>query len=429
MTQSIISLDNITLSEEQSLLFSYLERSIENVFITGKAGTGKSMLLEYFKQNSKKKLVIVAPTGVAAINVGGQTIHSLFRIPPTFLEKEKIRLQKDVAELLRNIDTIVIDEISMVRADLMDNIDYLMKKARKNFYPFGGAQVIMFGDLYQLPPVVNDRQLLKYFEEIHGGYYFFNAHVWKETKLKVIELTEIFRQKDLSFKEILNNIREGKIHEPQLQKLNLSVQNTAPETGVITLASTNFKANEINEYKLNRLFDPPKEFLANITGSFEASAFPTEETLKLKKGAQVMMLRNDKDKRFVNGSIGTVVNVKTKTVDVEINGEIFEVGNETWNKINYHFDPETQKIKQEVVSSFSQLPLRLAWAITIHKSQGQTYEKVLIDMGNGAFAHGQTYVALSRCTNLENLYLQKPIQKRDIIVDPKVVEFMQRVSA
>lgn len=424
-----IDISNITLSEEQQRIFKKIESSNENFFITGKAGTGKSVLLQYFKQKSAKKVVVCAPTGVAALNVGGQTIHSLFRIPPAFIERNSLQpVGYKTALLLRNIDTVVIDEISMVRADLMDAIDHRLRQTRNSSLPFGGAQIVMFGDMYQLPPVVNDPELHKYFADNNGGFYFFNAYVWKDVDFSVHELNNIFRQKDESFISVLNAIRNGTMTDEHLTTLNVRAGAGVPDEGVITLATTNQAVNEINDYHLGKLSDKIYEYQATIVGDLEQSAFPTEEILRLKKGAQVMLLKNDKERRWVNGSIGQIIALDTDEIKVSIDGYTYSVPSETWSKIRYTYNPETKKIEEEVVSSFTQFPLRLAWAITIHKSQGHTYGSVAVDMGDGAFAHGQTYVAISRCKSLEGLYLKREIVREDIIVDPSIIEFMNRAT-
>ena len=395
-----MELSNIRLSNQQKKLFEKIESSSEHMFITGKAGTGKSVLLQYLKQHTNKNMVVLAPTGVAALNVSGQTIHSFFRIPPSFVRNENLKLSYKTSLLLRNLDCIVIDEISMVRADLMDAIDYLLRKARSENTQFGGVQMIMFGDLYQLPPVVSDPELHKYFEHNHGGYYFFNAHAWKNDPMNIYELTENFRQKDETFRLILNSIRTGSIDDKALSHLNRRVSVIIPKEGVITLAPTNGLVSEINHQKLLELQGKTLEYRATITGDLEQSSFPTDEILKLKKGAQVMFLRNDKQKRWVNGTIGYIESLGADIIKVNIDGIVFPVQKETWNKIRYQYNQAERTVEEETVSSFTQFPLRLAWAITIHKSQGQTYKSVLVDMQGGAFAHGQTYVALSRCKSL-----------------------------
>jgi ATP-dependent exoDNAse (exonuclease V) alpha subunit len=422
------NISDIDLSSEQQELFERIEETGSNMFITGKAGTGKSVLLQYFKENTMKQAVVVAPTGVAALNVRGQTIHSFFKIKPGFIRPEELNLTSKTALLLRNVDTIIIDEISMVRADLMDGIDHLLRMARSNNDPFGGAQIVMFGDLYQLPPIVDSQGLQQYFAHNHGGYYFFNAHVWENADLEVYELGKIFRQKDELFKDILNSIRLGEVTSEHLELLNNRVDLSVPKDGIITLVTTNNLVREINMRRLADLDESSTDYIADIDGELEESAFPTEEVLILKKGAQVMFLKNDREKRWVNGTLGIIDSLSDLEIKVNIDGIIYSVQKETWTKIRYHYDIKTRKVKEEVVSSFTQFPLRLAWAITIHKSQGQTYKLVAINLGGGAFAHGQTYVALSRCKSLEGIYLKKRILVQDIIVDPVVVNFMQKVQ-
>jgi ATP-dependent DNA helicase PIF1 len=418
----------ITLSPEQAELFKIMEETRDNMFITGKAGTGKSLLLQYFRQKSNKNVVVVAPTGVAALNVRGQTIHSLFKIPPAFIPKNSLKLDSRTAALLKHVDTVVIDEISMVRADLMDAIDHLLKQARENKLPFGGVQMIMFGDLYQLPPIISDPELHRYFIETYGGYYFFNADAWNNTDLYAYELSKIYRQSDQEFINILNSIRRGEIEDGHLAILNEKAGTLTPTEGVITLATTNRTVNEINSTRLSRLLDKAHEYKAVVSGDIDASSFPTDEFLQLKKGAQVMFIKNDKDKRWVNGTIGVVESLSPDEIKVNVDGISYVVNPDTWNKIRYYYDRETQTVDEEIVSSFTQYPLRLAWAITVHKSQGQTYETVAVDMGNGAFTYGQTYVALSRCRSLEGLFLKREIVPADIMVDQSIVEFMNKAT-
>lgn len=422
-----IDISNIKLSNEQQKIFERLENSNEHIFITGKAGTGKSVLLQYFKLKTAKKVVVCAPTGVAALNIGGQTIHSLFRIPPAFIERDSLEpVHYKTALLLRNIDAVVIDEISMVRADLMDAIDHRLRQTRNNTLPFGGVQVIMFGDMYQLPPVVNSPELHKYFVDNNGGFYFFNAYAWRKAEFRIYELNHIFRQKDEAFVSVLNAVRNNKVADEHLSVLNTRTGVSIPEEGVLTLATTNQAVNEINDYHLNKLPGKTFEYRATIVGDLEQSAFPTEEILRLKKGAQVMLLKNDKEKRWVNGSIGYISSLTDNEIKVSIDGFSYPIPQESWNKIRYTYNQSTKKIEEEVVSSFTQFPLRLAWAITIHKSQGHTYGSIAVDMGDGAFAYGQTYVALSRCKSLEGLYLKRAIAREDIMVDQAVVDFMRK---
>jgi len=423
-----IDVSEIKLSDEQQKLFDRFENTKSHMFITGKAGTGKSVLLQYIKLHTQKNIVVVAPTGVAALNVGGQTIHSLFLFPPTFIDTKALRLSAKSAKILKNIDTLIIDEVSMVRADLMDGIDYLLRQARDSQEPFGGVQLLMFGDLYQLPPVVNEPDLINYFEQLNGGFYFFHSLAWNGTQLEIYELSQNFRQTDENFKSILNALRSGEISDDVLQNLNQRAIFDSLPSGVITLATTNSTVFSLNHTRLNALANESFTFFATIEGDLDPYSYPTEGQLVLKKGAQIMMLKNDAKKRWVNGSLGTVESVNKTEIKVKIDGNVHDVTPETWQKIRYEFNNDKRQIEEKVVSSFTQFPLRLAWAITVHKSQGQTYDSVVIDMGRGAFAHGQTYVALSRCKSLDTLYLKRPLTFDDIIIDPVIINFMKKAN-
>jgi ATP-dependent DNA helicase PIF1 len=429
LNEDQVFIENIKLSTEQQSLFDKIENSNEHFFITGKAGTGKSVLLQYLKYRSKKKLVVGAFTGIAALNVGGQTLNSLFRLPTDLIQPDNVHLNGNVATLLRNVDTVVIDEISMVRVDMMEAIDMLLRQARRSELPFGGTQIVMFGDVYQLPPVVADRGLHEYFSHNYGGPYFFNAPVWIDAKLNIFELTHNFRQKDdEEFRGILNAIRTNDVGEEVLNSLNLRCFNTVPTENAITVAPKNDTVNQINAERLAELTTPLFEYRAEISGNLERTYFPTEEYLRLKKGAQVMLLKNDPEKRWVNGTVGVVEELSSTEIKVKINGDIiYSIPKATWQKIAYYYDQETRTVEQRVLSSFTQFPIRLAWAFTIHKSQGKTYNSVVVNMEGGAFAHGQTYVALSRCVSLNGLYLTQPIKREDIIVDPLVISFMSQV--
>jgi len=422
-----VDLENITLSHEQKAVFKKLEETNDIIYVTGKAGTGKSVLLQYFTEYTSKQVAVVAPTGVAALNIGGMTIHSFFRLPPEAINLDDIEVDYKTKEILRHLDAVVIDEVSMVRVDLMEAISIKMQLAKGNDLPFGGVQVIMFGDLYQLPPVVSDGQLHRYFNDSYGGVYFFNAPSIQKSGIKIYELNNIFRQKDPEFKAVLNSIREGKNIPSALEKVNARLENGIPEDGVVVLAGTNSVVHSINHKKLSALPGEEKIYHAVISGSLQESSFPTEKELKLKPGAQVMMLRNDREKprRWVNGTLGIVTKLGEDSIRVNINGVEHNVLKETWKKIRYYYDHEEAKLEKETISEFTQFPVRLAWAITIHKSQGQTYQSVAVDLTHGAFTHGQTYVALSRCKSLDGLYLKSALQREDVIVDSEIVDFMK----
>ena len=440
----------IELSDEQRSLFEYIEQSEAHVFVTGRAGTGKSTLLSHLTANTEKSFAVCAPTGVAALNVGGVTIHSLFTFPLGLLGEVEIarHLSKRTREVLRALDMLVIDEISMVSADLMDAIDRAMRIARgKRNEPFGGAQLVMFGDPYQLAPVPpRDPQERGYMAENYRSIWFFDAKVWKDAELERFELGEIFRQSDANFKEILNAIRDGSVTQQMLQELNQAGNRFPQNQDVIRLATINETVNAVNQHRMKQITTESKVFNA-IYSEGAAQAFgrtlPAETTLELKVGAQVMFIKNDEYtpgkngsvgmRRWVNGTIGHVVALpKSGIVVVDVDGEEFDVGPATWEKVRYEveeeFDEASGKIRETLVpitlAEFKQVPLRLAWAVTIHKSQGQTYDEVLIDMGRGAFSPGQTYVALSRVRALSGLYLTRAIELRDVMVDKDVVRFM-----
>lgn len=419
--------DNLVITEEFQKAFDLMEYSSKCAYITGKAGTGKSTLLTYYRQKTKKNVVVLAPTGIAAINVEGSTIHSFFRFAPQLIEKSNITRDFTRQDLFNKIELLIIDEISMVRADLLDGIDYALRINRKNDMPFGGVQMIFFGDLHQLPPVTVGKDLIDFFEENYGGFYFFNASVFKEIHFEYIELKTIFRQKDKDFINILNGIRENRISPSELVMLNKRFNPFhafSTNDVCLTLSTTNNIAEDINQERINSLTSEEFYYDATISGKFDKSSYPTEPRLCLKKGAQVMMLKNDSQKRWVNGTLGIVKSLTLNEVEVEIEGTTYSIEKATWETIEYQYNKEEKKIESIVTGSFTQYALKLAWAITIHKSQGQTFDKVVIDMGFGAFVHGQTYVALSRCTSLEGIILRTPIRQRDIILDPKVAKFI-----
>lgn len=419
---------NFILTEEFANTFELLENSDRNAYITGKAGTGKSTLLTYFRQKTKKNAVILAPTGVAALNVGGATIHSFFRFPTRLLEPndKDIKVDHQRRELFKKLSMVIIDEISMVRADLLDAIDASLRLNRNDKRPFGGVQMVFFGDVFQLPPVVIGKDLSDYFEVNYGGPYFFNSKSFTASSFACIELSKIFRQKDDSFKDILNCIRENKLGGSELSLLNAKFcaeEKTGGSSVVLTLCTTNKISAEINDSRMAAL--PVEVFVyhAEIKGKFDQGAYPTEPNLALKVGTQVMMLKNDSMKRWVNGTLGIVSGLTATTIEVSIDGITYTVDRASWEVIDYQYNKKDNKIEAIVTGSFIQYPLKPAWAITIHKSQGQTFDRVNIHLGNGAFAHGQTYVALSRCTSLSGITLKTKIRSKDVIVDPKVSKF------
>ena len=420
--------DDFVLSEEFESIVEQIENTKDHFYITGKAGSGKSTLLAYFRSVTQKNTAVLAPTGVAAIRVKGQTIHSFFGFPPKVIQTRHIKKVRQI-ELLQNLETLIIDEISMVRADVFDAIDYSLRVHRKKLtQPFGGVQVIVFGDLFQLPPVVNmdESSLL---ERIYpNGQFFFHSNIFQDAQFKTLELQSIYRQTDDHFIYLLNAVRDGSITNSQIDNLNDSlVENFEMDEGKIILTTTNARASGINQNYLKQLSSEEFSYRAQATGQFYKELFPTDEVLKLKKGAQVIMIKNDPEKRWVNGSIGTIHDIAEKKIKVKINHKIYEVKKEKWDRIQYSYDDDQQEVLEYVTGSFKQYPMRLAWAITIHKSQGQTFEKVIIDMSQGSFAPGQLYVALSRCISLEGIELLRPLKKSDVIVNKQLIGFQDRL--
>jgi ATP-dependent DNA helicase PIF1 len=419
--------EEFKLNQEQQKLFELIENEEGCLFITGKAGTGKSLLLRYFKEHTKKTIVISAPTGVAALNVGGQTIHSLLRVNTESSDSKRVEFSNDSVQLFKSIKTFVIDEASMVRADLMDEIDVRLRQVRENDNPFGGVQVIMFGDLYQLPPVINSPELEAFINDKYGGPYFFNAKVWSNCGLDTYELNNVHRQKDEKFVEILNSIRSGQAGRELLNVLNTRTTSKLPKEGIVTLASTNKVVSNINHNRLSVLKGREYKYGALIEGNMSPSEYPTEDVLRLKWGAQVMLLKNDTKKRWVNGTIAKVQHLGANSIGVSVGESTYEIEKTTWIKNKYRYNSGEKKVEEVAASKFTQYPLKLAWAVTVHKSQGQTYESCSVNISGGVFAHGQAYVALSRCKSLNGLYLSSPIDLEDITVSPKVIEFMNNM--
>ncbi|PZU40795.1 MAG: helicase [Microbacterium sp.] len=451
------------LSAEQEALFRRIEDTRDHIFVTGRAGTGKSTLLQHLAWNTSKQIAVCAPTGVAALNVEGQTIHSLLRLPIGLIADQELEQSDATRKILNAIDTLVIDEISMVNADVMDGIDRSLRQARgRRGEPFGGVQIVMFGDPYQLAPVPPRGDELAYIRDHYRSFWFFDAHVWAGAaelpgsaggaldgfadlgrygaQLGIHELATIHRQADDAFKAMLNAVRHGHVTADIAGVLNATGARTPPvpedsEIPIITLATRNDRVNAINHRHLEALPGRAQTASAEITGDFGRGegAYPAEADLKLKVGAQVMFLRNDtasfgEPARWVNGTIGTVTRITGGTVRVDVDGDEHDVEPAVWEKFRYSYSPLTKRISREIVAEFHQFPLRLAWAVTIHKSQGKTYDRAVIDLGSGAFAPGQTYVALSRLTSLEGLYLTRPLRPSDIRVDADVQRFMRSQS-
>lgn len=404
-----------------------------NLFVTGRAGTGKSTLLQLLRNTTRKNTVVLAPTGIAALNVKGQTIHSFFGFPPRPLERREIKKRRN-RRMYKKLELLIIDEISMVRADLLDSMDYFLRINRENPQPFGGVQVVFFGDLFQLPPVVaSDAEAMR-FQLQYTSPYFFSALVFQDFfTMQVMELRRVYRQDSRHFLRLLEAVRLNRIDYEDLEELNERyVPEFVAEDYYITLTARNATADRINQRELKSLESLEETYLAKISGDFSSRTFPTESALRLKVGAQVMFIKNDPDKQFVNGTLGKVKALAPEEVTVEVEEESglrreITVAPMSWEILKYRIHPEkTDKIEAEVVGTFTQFPLKLAWAITIHKSQGKTFDKVIIDMGHGAFEHGQTYVALSRCRTLQGIVLKQRIRPQDIRTDDRIVEWYEQ---
>ena len=418
------------------------------IFVTGKAGTGKSTLLQQIKKTLLHKAVVLAPTGVAAVHVGGQTIHSFFRFPPHVLFPEAVH-RLNGSGLLRKLQTVIIDEISMVRADILDAIDIQLRRfGPERSLPFGGVQMIFFGDLHQLPPVVSPHEM-EAFKSIYESPWFFKANVFSKQPFDRVDLKKIYRQKEKRFVSLLNVIRSGEAEQEDLEALNVRMDAAfQPEESLptITLTATNSSADRVNSRKLEELPTHLALYAAQVQGEFEPRLYPTDEPLGLKVGAQVMFLKNHSAGNWVNGTLGVVAAMDADAIWVHLPADAhahagravrggnvdphagplgaMRVEKAVWESVRYVLDPETGRVVPKPVGRFTQFPLKLAWAMTIHKSQGKTFERVIIDLGHGAFAHGQSYVALSRCTTLDGITLRRPLSGRDLMIDPEVREFL-----
>ena len=426
---------------ELQLAWQFIENTGTHLFLTGKAGTGKTTFLRRLKEQSPKRMVILAPTGIAAINAGGVTIHSFFQlsfapfVPETTFNSSQThyRFSKEKRNIIRSMDLLVIDEISMVRADLLDAIDSALRRYRDREKPFGGVQLLMIGDLQQLAPVVkeNEWEMLKNYYETP---YFFASRALRETVYMTIELKTVYRQSDTFFLSLLNKIRENQADDEVLNELNRRYQpgfRPRKEEGYIRLTTHNYQAQKVNDNELASLPGQTYSFRAEIDGTFPEYLYPADEVLTIKAGAQIMFLKNDpsSEKRYYNGMIGEVaaVNDAGMIVRGKDNGNEFQLLPEEWGNYKYVLNEETKEITEEIEGTFRQYPIRLAWAITIHKSQGLTFERAIIDARN-SFAHGQTYVALSRCKTLEGMVLESPLRREAIISDSTVDDFTKEVE-
>ena len=441
-TPSQIDLEN----EEMQKALQIIQFTRRSLFLTGKAGTGKSTFMRHIAATIKKKHIILAPTGIAAINAGGSTLHSFFKLPfhpllPTDKRysarniRDTLKYNGEKTKLLREVELIIIDEISMVRADIIDFIDKVLRIYNRNMRePFGGKQLLLVGDIYQLEPVIkeDERQLLRPF---YPSCFFFDAHVFREMQLIAVELKKVYRQRDAQFISLLDHIRTSQVSDTDLRLLNARVNaEIGTEEGrlSITLSGRRDTVDYINEKQLNTLPDQPTIFYGHIEGEFPESSLPTPIELEVKTGAQVLFIKNDKERRWVNGTLGTVIGfgdeedgiIYVRTED----GRDFDVEREIWSNVRYTFNEKEQKIEEEEIGSYQQFPLRLAWAITVHKSQGLTFNNVKIDFTGGVFAGGQTYVALSRCTSLQGISLQEPIRRENIFVRTEVTNFARNYN-
>ena len=422
----------INITKEFKDAFHAMEKTNDSLFLTGRAGTGKSTLLNYFRTKTKKKFVVLAPTGVAALNVKGQTVHSFFGFHPAIQKQRVRRAHPDKLPMFEHLETVVIDEISMVRADLLDCVDRSLRLNRGNSKPFGGVQMIFIGDLFQLPPVVT-REETERFQTEYASPYFFSADCMQDIHVTTIELKHVHRQKEQKFIDLLNKVRTGQVVEEDVEAWNVchdpffDPEDEADH--VVHLTTTNKMAQQRNDFELKKLETTEHVLKAQSMGELGTRRMPSEQRLKVKVGARIMFTTNDPAKRWVNGSLGTIKHIKKKGLQkypvlyVELeDGSDVEVEQHKWEIFEYQFNGK--QFDEEVVGSYVQYPIALAWAVTIHKAQGKTFDQVLVDMGWGAFAHGQLYVALSRCTRMRGVRLLKPFRMKDVIVDQAVLDFL-----
>lgn len=415
-----------------------VEKTDMSLFLTGKAGTGKTTFLREVVRYTKKKCIVLAPTGIAAVNAGAMTIHSFFQfglgpfVQGVIEPKSDFRINKSKLELIRHLQLLIIDEVSMVRADLMDHIDVELRRIRRNSKPFGGVQLLMIGDLQQLPPIAHggeDELLRQYYKTL----YFFSSSALKSMKYSCIELKNVYRQTDRHFIDILNHARDCTLTSQDISDLNaryIPGFSPKPEDGYIRLMTHNRQVDYVNETELEKLDSKPYTFVAAVTGTFPEESYPTADSLTLKKGAQVMFIKNDPERRFINGTLGEVKSIDKNSIAVRLaeSGTIIDVEPMEWQNIRYQFDEESKEISSKQIGRFKQYPLKAAWAITVHKSQGLTFDKAIIDV-HAAFSPGQAYVALSRCRTLDGLVLSSPVSASVFMRDNAVDAYMNYISS
>ena len=441
MINEVIHIDTDNVAQMQAL--DIVKNTNYSFFLTGRAGTGKTTFLQYIQKNVKKQFVVVAPTAIAAIVAGGMTIHSFFGMPFTPITKDTdFEMNDSKWAILKRVDAIIVDEVSMVRCDLVDGIDRVLRKVMKNDLPFGGKQIIFSGDLYQLEPVLerDDEELVNFFRYEYNTLipYFYHAHVFKRINIPRIEFTKVYRQSDPIFQNMLNNIRHGRIDAGEITKINAIglANDSMDDEEQLVLTSRNDTADKINKDHLDAIDEPTFRYEGTIEGIFNKHSFPAPEVLMLKKGTHVMFTQNDQAKKWINGTVGTIVDLTDNTINVRIDkngrrsseGSVVAVQRAVWENIRYRYNRKTRELDKEVIGTFTQYPLKLAWAITIHKSQGMTFDRLKLDLSTGVFLPGQLYVALSRVCTLEGLYLTAPIRLHYIKSKPEIDRFLEEYS-
>jgi len=423
-----VDLQTIHPTHEFDDVFNKIEFERKNIFITGKAGTGKSSLLKYVMNKTSRSYVVLAPTGIAALNVYGKTIHSFFKLPHQVIDTKTLKITQ--SSIYSKIDLLIIDEISMVRSDILDAIDTILKKNLKSDKQFGGIQTVFFGDPFQLPPVLKyDPASAEFFRSNYESEWFFHSRVLSTRFPETYNLKKVFRQSDEEFINLFDKVRRDSVSIEDIDMINSRFISNLPQIdNAVTLTTLVGTAKAINEYELNNL--PHKQFCyeGNISGIFSRSDsdLPCDYYLKLKVTAQVMFVKNDPDHRWVNGTVGKIYSLSENEIKVQIGAQIHTIQKETWENIKYEYNKETKTLLPIVIGYFNQYPLKLAWAVTIHKSQGKTFDKIVVDLGNGAFSPGQLYVALSRVRSLKDIFLRQPVRKNDIIVDNRIMSYFRQ---